>query len=285
MKKQLLLIFVAAMALVSCEKAFLPEDETGGNDKKTLRIAVDRLEQADFGQVRGSSPLRNLCTKLTFVLFDEEGGLVARVNQGVAEESFGNATINVEFGNYHLLVVAYQGEKNCVVEKDGGVTFNGASKIGDTFWYYGAVSFGETSSDVSVVLKRVVAKMEIRGTDALPSNVKKVSIKYSKATGTLDWATGYGKTSTSLTKDFEITDNMVGKPPYFEFYTFPHQEEESLTVKVCAYDANGALVLEKVMENVPIRRNAITRYSGNLFNNAVGISVSVDDNWEYVDYQ
>lgn len=287
MKKNHLFWCMAAMAVcMSCEKAVLPESDEQGQDGKTvLRVRVESLEQTSFAETRASGALGDYCSKMTFVLYDQTGEKTVTVNQESSEESFGRASLNVPYGHYHLLVLAHNGEKNCTVKSDGGVTFDRASDVTDTFWYYGDVQFTETTEDISVHLDRVVAKMELTCLDPLPSNVKKVTLKYSQATGTLDLQTGYGKTKTSISKEFEITDEMLGKPQTFAFYTFPQEDEILMTVTLKGYDSSGAEVGGKELKDVPMRRNAITKYQGEVFGRSVGMKAIIESNWTTIDYK
>lgn len=286
MKKYQYYLCMAALATcLSCEKAVLPESDEPGNDgTPVFRIRVECLEQTGF-ESRAVGKLEDYCSKMTFVLYDQTGEKVVSLHQDSSEASFGSVSMNVPYGEYHLLVIGHQGEKNCTVKADGGVTFDRASDVTDTFWYYGNVQFSESSSDLSVTLKRVVAKMELTCLDPLPSNVKKVSLKYSQATGTLDLQTGYGKTRATITKDFEITDVMTGQPQTFAFFIFPQEDEVMLNVIFKAYDGYGTEVGGKELKDVPMRRNTITRYQGEIFGRSVGMRAMIEADWQTIDYK
>lgn len=283
-KYQYFLCMAALAACVSCEKAILPEsDEHGDDGTPVLRIRVERLEQAGF-ESRSAGKLDDYCSKMTFVLYDQAGEKMVSLHQDSSESSFGSVSMNVPYGEYHLLVIGHQGEKNCTVKTDGGVTFDRASDVTDTFWYYGDVKFTESSADLDVALKRVVAKMELTCLDPLPSNVRKVTLKYSQATGTLDLFSGYGKTKASITKEYEITDAMTGQPQTFSFFVFPQEEEVTLNVTFKAYDGEEKEVGGKELKDVPMKRNTITRYQGEIFGRSVGMRATIEADWQTMDY-
>ena len=281
-KKHLMLCLTAMAACMSCEQALLPESEE--QEKAVLKVRVESLEQVGFAESRAGGGLGDYCTKMSFVLFDDKGEKTVTVNQEATDATFGSASMNVPFGNYHLLVIGHNGEKNCTVKSTGGVTFDRASDVTDTFWYYGEVVFTESTKDIVLSLKRVVAKMELTCLDNLPSNVRKVALKYGQATGTLDIQTGYGMTKTTITKEIEITDDMYGQSQTFSFFIFPQEDEITINVTMKAYDENGTEVGGKELKDVPMRQNAITRYRGEFFGKSVGVKANVQAEWTTIDF-
>ena len=277
-----MLCLTAMAACMSCEQALVPESVE--QEKAVLKVRVESLEQVGFAESRAGGGLGDYCTKMSFVLFDDKGEKVETVNQEMTDASFGSAAMNVPFGNYHLLVIGHSGEKNCTVKSNGGVTFDRASDVTDTFWYYGEVAFTESTKDIVLSLKRVVAKMEMTCLDNLPSNVRKVALKYGQATGTLDMQTGLGMTKTVITKEIAVTGDMYGTPQTFSFYIFPQENEITINVTLKAYDENGTEVGSKELKDVPMRQNAITRYRGEFFGKSVGVKANVQIEWTTIDY-
>ena len=79
--------------------------------------------------------------------------------------------------------------------------------------------------------------------------------------------------------------NFIIRQRQFEVYTIPHDETGTLKMTITALDASGNTIKERVFEGVPVRRNAITTYSGNFFDEVaesedISFGLKADGEWE-----
>ena len=82
---------------------------------------------------------------------------------------------------------------------------------------------------------------------------------------------------------------MVGKPGQFEVYTFPHATEGKLKMTITALDASGGELCQRVFEDLPVKLNQITQYTGAFFEESAASGAAVftlmaEDNWTQQDY-
>ena len=76
-----LVVICAISALVSCEKAATIEEDS--NDVSgNLRVSVYEIEKTPFASLtRGVEPVANVCTRLSFAIYDMSGSRLKQINQ------------------------------------------------------------------------------------------------------------------------------------------------------------------------------------------------------------
>lgn len=260
--------------LTSCEKAVL--DESSYEEASNVVLRITSFEQIPFSDNNVQKSTRStqqsiteLCTRISFVFFkgDEK---VKDINQETGDESFGSTGVNLSEGTYQLVVIAHNGEGKATVSSPTNITFgnNKPSRVTDTFYYYGEITVGSEDKEYCMNLKRAVAMFRLSHTSDLPSGISKVKFYYTYGSSALDATTGKGCANSRQTVYIPIEGNIK----QFDLYTFPHEEEDSLKMKITSLDSNDQTIQEHTFEDVPVTRNKITRYTGDLFNISGGTS-------------
>lgn len=151
-KNVLVRFFIATVLLVgaSCEKPFAEDGEEtedvvvdNKNDKDnkgdkaktvTVRFNVLGVESASAG----STPLRDVCKRLSFSVFDADGERCnyRTVTQLSTDKDFGKVTLAVPKGTYSFVFVAENGKDAPTISKLNTVTFK-KNKLTDTYCFYG----------------------------------------------------------------------------------------------------------------------------------------------------
>jgi hypothetical protein len=115
----------------------------------------------------------------------------------------------------------------------------------------------------------------------IPSEAKQMKFYYTGGSSTLSALTSYGSVNSKQTVKIDIATGQK----QFEVYTIPHDETGSLNMTITALDANGNTLKERILNEVPVRRNAIARYTGKFFDDAEGngsisFSMTAEGDWE-----
>lgn len=283
----LLGLFVSGMVLLaaSCEKMILGDGSSGDEDANVV-VRIRSFEQTPFSSVTRTD-VSDVCTRLNFVVFDENGERVDQKNQELGDEGFGEGRFTLPLGKYRLAIVAHSADGNPSVNKrtaskNESISFTNAKGYTDTFFASQLVTVGDSAIDLDMRLKRVVAKVRFINADPVPEKADSIRFYYEGGSGSIDAVTGYGNVKSKQIRWFDKTD------PSFEIYTIPWQDNDYIEVTIGAYQGTD-LLTSTVIDSIPIRRNCITTCRGNLFDGKVtkvSFSISVDDDWGGgIDYQ
>lgn len=268
----------------SCQQNGFPElnEETA-----PVVLTVQQFEQIPFEDAfntQTKAVVSDICTKLHFVLF-KDGVKEEMVTQGVGDDGFGTLSKNLCVGTHQLVIIAHNGDANASITTPEKVEFSSnknTTRVTDTFYYYGEINVTKDGSNTfSLALKRGVAKFRLELSNGVPDNVVKMTFAYSGGSMSLNPQTGYGAAKSNQTEELAI---VPGKDIY-EVYTFPRSDSKSLKITITAYDEFGNNLKEALFEEVPIEKNKITIYKGDLFAGGVNsyttgsFGLTVADEW------
>lgn len=293
MKKTIVFCALLAglLSIASCEKAVFDDQQPERTDGKVhVEFRVTQFEELPFAVVdsgtRSVVDISQVCSRINLTLFID-GTKVKAVNQTVDDDGFGRINLDLTEGDYQVVVIAHSGTGSATITSPDEIKFPD-NKVTDTFYYYAQLSVREDMT-VDMLLKRAVAKFRLVTTDAVPSGIQQLKFYYTGGSSTFDAVKGFGCKESRQTEYRSITADMVGKPAQFEVYTFPHVQEDKLKMTVSVLDASGDAVSERVFEDVPVKLNQITQYTGTFFqeSNSTGaatFTLKVDDQWTQQDY-
>jgi hypothetical protein len=139
----------------------------------------------------------------------------------------------------------------------------------------------------AVTLKRMVSKVTIRITDAIPTNAAKFILTLTNYPPAFDLLTGMGNSNgrgdyfNSALFSYDITNSQIGKTN-FEFSTivFPYHSDYVSEITLDCVDKIGNVIDHKVMpaQDIP-ERNTNYIFSGAFFTQAAQFAVTVDKKW------
>ena len=293
MKKTIIscVLLAGILALASCEKAVFDEQQPERADGKVhVEFRVTQFEEVPFSVVPGDTrsvvDVSQVCSRINFVIFSE-GAKVKSVNQLADDDSFGRVSLDLSEGDYQVVVVAHNGTGNATFTSPEEIKF-ADNKVTDTFYYYAQLSVHQDMA-VDMLLKRAVAKFRLVTTDPVPSGIQQMKFYYTGGSSTFDAVTGFGCKESRQTEYRSVTADMVGKTAQFEVYTFPHAQEDKLKMTISALDASGAEICQRVFEEVPVKLNQITQYTGAFFEESAPTGAAVftlkaDDEWTQKEY-
>ena len=266
---------MAAVALCACEKPVINEDaettnvsEAVVNGDIRVKLHVSQFEQLPIDNnstATRTTEVASLCKRISYGVYQNGVKLDVR-HQVSSDENFGEMTLFLSEGSYQIVVVAHNGSENAQMSDPTRITFKEDDKlrVTDTFYYYGTIDVNQ-NQEVSIGLKRAVAMLRFVTQDTIPSGVQQMRLHYTGGSSTFDATTGLGCVKSNQAEFREVTAEMIGQPGTFDFYTFPRAEEGTLNMKLTAFKANLEIVKEKEFNDVPIRRNQMTRYTGFFF--------------------
>lgn len=286
-------LWAVLLALTSCEKpnfGLFEEEEVVPDGYVRLKFNITHFEQIPFSSSasysRGTTDASGVCTRINLAIFNEEGK-VAAINQSIDEEKFGEISVFVPEGDYTAVILAHSCNGNATISKPEEIKFPN-NKVTDTFFYCGEVT-ADGDGSIDIQMRRAVAKFVLETEDKLPQNVAEVTFKYTGGSSTFDAVKGYGCVNSRQTEVRTVTEEMRGKPASFEIYTLPHNDTGELKITVTVADENGNTLAERNFENVPVKVNQITRYTGDFFGSLTqfgnaSIKLKFDADWTHENY-
>ena len=141
----------------------------------------------------------------------------------------------------------------------------------------------DTDTDQTITLFRRVAKFELVAKDALPDNLASVDIQITGGAMSVDVESGIGGDAVVQTKTITVPASNIGKRNcVFSSYLFLPEGVTEVDITVITKDANGEELMEYLFEDVEVKRNTITRYSGLMFGKKPSFELTVNDEWEEV---
>ncbi|MBO7044770.1 MAG: FimB/Mfa2 family fimbrial subunit [Prevotella sp.] len=268
---------VALCVFVSCEKP-LSSDETTGSVKGNLIVRVFQIEKTPFASLfpsggrtatRGVEPVSQVCTRLNYAVYDQDGTRVKQVNQTSDMSNYGTASFQLEEGDYTLVVVGHSSGGNPTMTNLAKIQFTNGTGYSDTFLSSGAVSIGDEPVEMQVSLNRIVSLCRFVVTDDIPAGVAKMQFYYTGGSGAFNATTGLGSVNSKQTVTYDVTDGQK----QFDLYTFLHDVTGTITLKVTARDVNDNELYRREFA-VPMEVNHITWLSGAFFSGSSASSAT-----------
>lgn len=275
---------IALCLLIACEKAILKDDSvvsgSPADEDANLIVTVFEIEKTPFESLtrgasapitRATKPASEVCTRLNFAIYNDDGSRVKQVNQTKAEADFGKASFQLEPGDYTLIVVGHSANGNPTMTNLNKIQFTNAQGYTETFLYHTTVTIAEDPVEKKASLDRIVSLCRFVVTDDIPSDVKTMRFYYTGGSGAFNATTGLGSVNSKQTVTFDVSSSSQKQ---FDLYTFLHEVESSIALKVTALDANDNVLYERDFD-VPMEQNHITWLSGAFFNGSGSSSITI----------
>ena len=219
-------------------------------------------------------------------VFDVIGDSCALVcRQTDVDDNFGSVSMKLSYGNHRLAVVCSRGEDSDVDVSNGRIAWD---KVRDTFWNVVDCDVAKTgSTDVSVTLKRVAARMRVTVNDVIPSDLKTISISGEPWYKGIDVKTGEAIGGLSSVEGVEDVSSLAVPSAYVGtekklavslwIMSKGEQWTEDVTVKMLG--ENGDVLSEVVCPGVPMQRNRVTNITGYFLSGGASGNIHLDDSW------
>lgn len=291
MRKIFLLLLAAAM-VAACEKPIIDEDTSdvtvtdasaSENTKKFTFTLKGDFSDTWKPVTRAVGYLQADGRDMTdvWVLDYVDGKLVQQIHQGDnTAGDFGKPILNLAYGSHHVYFIASRGSSATLNTETHTITFG---KVYDTFYKDYEVEVKNTSNgNRAVTLDRIITKLRLKFTDAIPADAATFNITPSQ------WFYGFDYiacTPTDAKTDhvttIEIPDSEKGKADVMvNLFGFSTAEQWTTDVTFNAKRADGSVIGQAAIEQVPFKANRITEYAGKLFtSDGEQVALSLNSDW------
>lgn len=273
----------AALMLSSCEYVQVDDltelKESASQKTVTFRLSADKWLFDKTPVTRGSMTADE--TEMTDLwVFDYvDGGLVQSKSYSPDDDDWGEPSLTLKLGTHHIYFVASRGDQPAVDEDESTIVW-GTPK--DTFWAsltLNVTSGGSTNQ--SVTLNRVATKMRLQVNDLVPDGIATLNITPDTWYFGLNYVTGEATAAEKRERSVNVPSAYVGTTGKLvaSFFGISGDEEWLTDIAVAAKDGSGNVIGSATIKDAPFQRNRISVFSGNLFNGAGALDVTLDGAW------
>ena len=219
--------------------------------------------------------------RLAFVLLNEKGEKVVSQEKGSEESGFLTLQARVPIGTYELIAFGHKGAKNAVIGTDASVGLSG-EKLTDSFLHYSELVLeNNVAKEKEITLKRCVSRISVKCKDDVPADAATIEVKVIGAGNVLDARTGFAKELSEQQMVFQIPSDVVGETEIsFSGYLFLASKEDVVDLEVTVKDADGEVMTNHQLKDVPVKVNVKTICSGILCHANQSLNATFDAEWD-----
>lgn len=281
----------AVMSLSSCSKD--AEEVLNPLNNENVGCAPVRVHVSDFsysvedlpGTRSAESPADYGNVKVMTLAFYEGTTEVYSATQLKDDrstyETFGDFSCSLPIGSYTMVVIGRgAGNDDVFTLTSPTVAAYTSEKVRETFAKTQRVTIAGTAPvDLGeITLERVVSQLGIISTDTRPANAAKIRTTFGGGSKSFSPATGLAVNDAGFAT-LSTPSAAVGAKIGVSNFLFLATDEENMDVTIEVLDANDEVLYTKLVENVPFKRNRLTRLTGALFNATLTTSFNLETTW------
>jgi hypothetical protein len=214
-------------------------------------------------------------------MFDYVGDeLQQTVHQSNTDEGFGVLSASMGYGEHILYFVASRGATPTSDIDAQTITW---VKPSDTFWATATVNVSPSSaSSQAVTLSRVATRLRITVNDEVPAQAAKFVITPAQWYYGIDYTTGSGiAPSANQPREVNIPSSYIGTTGQLAISIFGFVPSADWHTDItAALKASDESTLGQVtLEDVPLKRNITTAYSGGILGTSKAFTLTANDTW------
>ena len=217
-----------------------------------------------------------------WVLDYVDGTLVQQLQQSDnTAADFGTPTLNLSIGTHHIYFIASRGFAATLNTDDHTLTFG---TVRDTFWkdYAITITGGTSSGYRAVTLDRVVTKLKVVFSDAIPAGATTFNITPATWYYGIDYTTGepiYATPSQPITVNIPSSEiGVIGET--VSIFGFSSATEWTTDIAINCKNSADAVLGSATITSAPFVRNRVSEYTGQLFGDSGSMTLSLNATWD-----
>ena len=290
--KKFMVIYVALMGMLaaSCGSENLESASVDNQTMVPVKVHVSdfSISVEDYSGVRtrAATDVANYdgvnAITLAFYRGTTEAYKTTQLKGSLGEgETLGEFSLNLPMGSYTMVAVAYYNSEASplVITSPTAAGFTGPRAY-ETFATTQTVNISNTNAvDISATLSRIIAQLKVVSTDGKTADVSNVRMTFSGGSKSFNPTSGYATDDSGFANTVSNSAD-VGATSISSSFLFLTTDEQNIDVTIETLDADGNTLFSKTIENVPFKRNRLTRLSGAMYSGSdIGASFQVDSDW------
>ena len=265
------------LSMLSCTSEEPQAEKPTGWEQKTITFTFgDVITQ--HAMTRADVTDLNLTDLWMFDYVGEE--LQQTVHQSNTDEGFGAISASMGYGEHTLYFVASRGTTPTTDTDAQTITW---VKPSDTFWATASITVSPSSaSSQAVSLSRVATRLRITVNDEVPAGAAKFVITPAQWYYGIDYTDGSGiAPSSNQPREVSIPSSYIGTSGQLAIAIFGFVPSADWQTDITAsLKASDESTLGQVMlENVSLKRNITTAYSGGILGTSKAFTLTANDAW------
>ena len=279
MKQQILTAIAVATILTACNSDDMHETDATSTTTITFSMTGDfQLTAHDF--TRSLEADGKTMTDV-WVLDYVGGELKQQLHQTSDDTDFGSPTMDLSLGAHHIYFIASRGAGASLNTATHALTF---TSVRDTFWkdYEITISSGTSSGNRSVTLERIVTKLKLTFTDAIPEGAATFNVTPSSWYYGVDYMTGEPSEATANgTITVNIPSSEIGVTnESVSIFGFSSATEWTTDIAVDCKKNDDTVLGSATIASAPFQRNRVSEYTGPLFSDNGSMTLSLNTTWD-----
>jgi hypothetical protein len=275
--KKMMMALASALMMLSCTSDEPQNEQPTGWESKTITFTFgDVLTQ--HAMTRADITSLDLTDLWMFDYVGDE--LQQTIHQSNMDQGFGAISASMGYGEHTIYFVASRGTTPTTDTNARTITW---VKPSDTFWATSNVNVSPYSaSSQAVSLSRVATRLRITVNDEVPAEAAKFVITPAQWYYGIDYTTGSGiAPSANQPREVNIPSSYIGTSGQLAIAIFGFVPSADWQTDItAALKASDESTLGQVtLEDVPLRKNITTAYSGGILGTAKSFTLSADDSW------
>ncbi len=225
---------------------------------------------------------------MTLAFYNAAGTEVVKTTQLKSDNTtfttFGEFECSLPMGTYTMVVLAYFTNENSVLTLTSPTVASYSLRARETFATTQTVTISNTNDvDISAILSRIVSMLTVKSTDGKTADVTNVRMTLSAGGIDFNPTTGLAITNTGFANTVG-NSAAVGATSTSSTFLFLATDEQTMDVTIETLDAQGNTLFSKTVNNVPFKRNRVTKLTGAMYTNSSvdgGFQISTDWLTEY----
>ena len=278
MKRYIITALAVAAILTACNSDDMHEADTTSTTTITFSMTGDfQLNTHDFTRSLEADGK----TMTDVWVLDYVGGVLQQqVHHTSADADFGTPTLSLGLGDHHIYFIASRGAGAVLNTTTHALTF---TSVRDTFWkdYEITISGGTSSGNRSVTLDRIVTKLKLTFTDAIPEGAATFNVTPSSWYYGVDYTTGEPSEATANgTITVNIPSSEIGVVnEAVSIFGFSAATEWTTDIAVDCKTSDGSVLGSATITTAPFVRNRVSEYTGPLFGDNGSMTLSLNTDW------
>lgn len=299
MKNVILFAVLGCFIFSSCKKSNTNSSDSNlGKKKYPVNFQINDFRQI-ITSVPGGLVTNSVQSKLKtavssgpvlymyYYVYNSAGNMVRSLRQVSTDSGFGHLADSLAAGNYTVVFVAGQSALTALTpEKLSTAKFYYENYPyvdvwDDVFFKKMALTVEPSSnSDQTVNLERIVAKLMVNITDAIPANVTTITLTVTSDFDYYYFASALAtSTPTKRVFTFSVPAVALGTINY-QIQSILVNTVTPFTVNISSYDSANQLLTQVNLSNITCTKNQTTLLSGNLFTGKTPFQISLNSDWD-----
>lgn len=286
--KSFLLLAGFVLLAASCSK------ETDVNLNEKENTALIRVHVNDFNVslepifvTRGASTLAdyNGINAITLAFYKSDNSQEYKTTQLKSDNTtyttFGDFSLSLPMGSYTMVVLAYYTNEYSpfTLTSPTEASYTGA-RARETFATTQAVNITNTSAlDISATLRRIISVLTVISSDGRTADVSNVRMTVSGGSKSFNPTTGLATDNVGFANTIG-NSATVGTTSTSNTFLFLATDEQTMDVTIETLDASGNTLFSTTVENVPFKRNSMTKLTGSIYSNSgIAGAFQINTDW------